>query len=160
MKKDPNPQPFPRIVRKLLMLLGLMIVMGTLGCGQEKESTEAPINASPQPPPATSAPSDTTVPVTVETRKTYQFYCAQCHGVKGKGNGINAKFLTVPPRDHTKAEYLETRSDEQLFTAIQKGGLFMGRAPCMPAWGNTLDEKTIHSLVRYIRELCQCEGLL
>ena len=159
MKMDPNSNSIT--VRRLLILLGLVFVMGVLGCGQEQESTEMPSKVSPQPPPpATSTPSLTTVPVTAETRTTYQFYCAQCHGVKGKGNGINAKFLTVPPRDHTKAEYLETRSDEQLFTAIQKGGLFMGRAPCMPAWGNTLNEETIHSLVRYIRELCQCEGLL
>jgi hypothetical protein len=29
----------------------------------------------------------------------------------------------------------------------------------MPAWGNTLSDSTIHELVRYIRELCQCEAL-
>ncbi|MBC8284832.1 MAG: cytochrome c, partial [Nitrospinae bacterium] len=96
---------------------------------------------------------------TDKTRETYQWYCAQCHGVKGKGDGINAKFLTVPPRNHTKAEYLETRTDEQFFEAIKFGGLSVGRAPCMPAWGNTIDDKTIHQLVRYIRELCQCEAL-
>ena len=97
--------------------------------------------------------------VTGKTRKTYQWYCAQCHGIKGKGDGINANFLTVPPRNHTKAEYLETRTDEQLFKAIKFGGLSVGRAPCMPAWGHTIDEKTIHQLVRYIRELCQCKSL-
>ena len=97
--------------------------------------------------------------VTAETRSTYQWYCAQCHGIEGKGDGINAKFLTVPPRNHTKAEYLETRTDEQLFQAIKSGGLSVGRAPCMPAWGHTIDENTIHELVRYIRELCQCESL-
>ena len=97
--------------------------------------------------------------MSVKTRKTYQWYCAQCHGIKGKGDGINAKFLTVPPRNHTKAEYLETRTDKQLFEAIKFGGLSVGRAPCMPAWGHTIDEKTIHQLVLYIRELCQCEAL-
>jgi len=97
--------------------------------------------------------------VTAETLSTYQWYCAQCHGIEGKGDGINAKFLTVPPRNHTKAEYLETRTDEQLFQAIKSGGLSVGRAPCMPAWGHTIEEKTIHELVRYIRELCQCESL-
>jgi mono/diheme cytochrome c family protein len=161
MKKNPNLNIFSKIRCGLLMLLCLVILSGTWGCGQEKDSPETPpATPPPMPPPATSAPPAVTAPVTAETRETYQFYCAQCHGVKGKGNGINAKYLTVPPRDHTKADYLETRSDEQLFTAIQKGGLFMGRAPCMPAWGNTLSEETIHSLVRYIRELCQCEGLL
>ncbi|MFQ5450817.1 MAG: c-type cytochrome [Nitrospinaceae bacterium] len=97
--------------------------------------------------------------VTGATRKTYQWYCAQCHGSMGHGDGINAKSLTVPPRNHTKTDYLETRTDQQLFDAIKLGGLAVGRAPCMPAWGHTLDDDTIGSLVRYIRELCDCEAL-
>ena len=98
-------------------------------------------------------------PVTDETRAVYRWYCAQCHGVEGKGDGVNALLLTVPPRDHTKKDYLETRTDQQLYDAIRKGGLAVGRAPCMPAWGHTLDDGTIRSLVRYIRELCACEAL-
>ena len=98
-------------------------------------------------------------PVTEKTRMTYQWYCAQCHGINGKGNGINSPHLTVPPRNHTKAEYLETRSDQELFNAISKGGLKVGRAPCMPAWGETLDKQTIWSLVRYIRQLCKCKAI-
>ena len=66
--------------------------------------------------------------------------------------------MTVPPLDHTKSDYLETRSDQELFDSIKFGGLAMGRAPCMPAWEHTLDEPMIESLVRYIRELCQCEA--
>ena len=97
--------------------------------------------------------------MTANTRETYQWYCAQCHGIEGKGDGINAKFLTVPPRNHTKAAYLETRTDKQLFKAIKFGGLSVGRAPCMPAWGHTLKEKTMYQLVLSIRELCKCEAL-
>ena len=97
--------------------------------------------------------------VTEETRKVYQYYCSQCHGTKGHGDGVNSPYLVVPPRDHTKAVYLETRSDQQLFEAIKLGGLAVGRAPCMPAWGHTIDEKTIWSLVNYIRDLCDCEAL-
>ena len=98
-------------------------------------------------------------PVTEVTRETYQWYCTQCHGVEGKGDGINSKYVTVPPRNHTKSDYLETRSDQELFDAIRLGGLKVGRAPCMPPWGHTLDEKMIWSLVRYIRELCHCEAI-
>ena len=94
-----------------------------------------------------------------ETRQLYQRYCAQCHGVKGHGDGINAPYLVVPPRDHTTSDYLETRSDQQLFDAIKLGGLAVGRAPCMPAWAHTLEDKVIHSLVNYIRELCDCKAL-
>ena len=111
-----------------------------------QEKTEEPILPSP-------------TPVSAETRENYQWYCAQCHGVEGKGNGINAPWVTVPPRNHTKAYYLETRTDQELFDTIKLGGLAMGRAPCMPAWGHTLDDKMIKSLVRLIRELCHCKAI-
>ena len=97
--------------------------------------------------------------VTEETRLLYQRYCAQCHGINGHGDGINAPYLVVPPRDHSKGDYLETRSDQQLFDAIKLGGLAVGRAPCMPAWEHTFEDKTVHSLVNYIRELCDCKAL-
>ncbi len=98
-------------------------------------------------------------PVFEKTRLVYRRYCAQCHGIGGNGDGVNAPYLVVPPRDHTKGDYLETRSDQHLFEAIKFGGLAVGRAPCMPAWGNTFKDETIHSLVNYIRELCDCKAL-
>lgn len=141
----------------------LLLSIVTTGCDEKQagksSAQKPPLHAEPKPIP----PREDTVPepvvVTAEIRETYQWYCAQCHGIEGKGDGVNAKYLTVPPRNHTKAEYLETRTDEQFFKAIKFGGLSVGRAPCMPAWGNTIDDKTIHKLVRYIRELCQCEAL-
>ncbi len=140
-----------------------LIALGITGCGEKtSEKTPAPkppLKAESHSPAPLAEATQEPVVVTEKTRKTYQWYCAQCHGIQGKGDGINAKFLTVPPRNHTKAKYLETRTDEQFFEAIKFGGLSVGRAPCMPAWGNTLSDSTIHELVRYIRELCQCEAL-
>ncbi len=141
-------------------LLALTIVL-LVACGQNdnKQAVEKPPTQQEVEKTAPHTQQPKPIQVTENTRKTYQWYCAQCHGIEGKGNGLNAKLLTVPPRNHTKAEYLETRTDEQLFEAIKFGGLYMGRAPCMPAWGHTLDDSTMHSLVAYIRELCQCEAL-
>jgi mono/diheme cytochrome c family protein len=160
---DPLTRPRPILIRLAIALLGpLLLALLFLACGRE-ENAARPEAPAPPPAPVAEAPAPPappkSEPASAETRATYQWYCAQCHGVKGKGNGINAKWLTVPPRDHTKAEYLETRTDQQLFDAIQQGGLAVGRAPCMPRWGDTLDEKTIHALVRYIRELCECEAI-
>ena len=143
----------------VILLLTIMLV----GCNEKLNDNLS----KPKPPLHSEIQSSTPkeqevlrpIIASAETRRTYQWYCAQCHGIEGKGDGINAKFLTVPPRNHTKAEYLETRTDKQLFQAIKSGGLSVGRAPCMPAWGHTIDENTIHELVRYIRELCQCESL-
>ena len=141
-------------------IMTLAVLVCLTGCGQNHEKQAAtPLKPPIQQEAEKAHPQLEPVQVTENTRQTYQWYCAQCHGIEGKGNGINAKFLTVPPRNHTKVEYLETRTDKQLFEAIKFGGLSVGRAPCMPAWGHTLDEDTIHSLVLYIRELCQCEAL-
>ena len=152
------------IINRKFLLTGIAILtILVAACGQSEQATS---NTKPPTQQETGevrevtpqTPQPKIVQVTEETRQTYQWYCSQCHGIKGKGDGINAKFLTVPPRNHTKAEYLETRTDEQLFEAIKFGGLSVGRAPCMPAWGHTLAEDTIHSLVRHIRELCHCEA--
>ena len=152
------------IINRKFLLTGIAILtILVAACGQSEQATS---NTKPPTQQETGevrevtpqTPQPKIVQVTEETRQTYQWYCSQCHGIKGKGDGINAKFLTVPPRNHTKAAYLETRTDEQLFEAIKFGGLSVGRAPCMPAWGHTLAEDTIHSLVRHIRELCHCEA--
>ncbi len=140
-------------------ITALAVLAWGIGCGQSREEQAT------APPPAQQEAEKVrprkleSARVTENTRQTYQWYCAQCHGAEGKGDGVNAKFLTVPPRDHTKVAYLETRTDAQLFDAIKFGGLAVGRAPCMPAWGHTLDDDAIRSLVQYIRELCQCEAL-
>jgi cytochrome c oxidase cbb3-type subunit III len=137
-----------------------LVAIGITGCSEKAaEEPRPPLRAESNSPAPIEEIASEPVIVTEKTRETYQWYCAQCHGIQGKGDGINAKFLTVPPRNHTKASYLETRTDEQFFEAIKFGGLSVGRAPCMPAWGNTLSDSTIHELVRYIRELCQCEAL-
>lgn len=142
----------------ILLLGGLALLLSSCG-DNTKETVTSPPAPKTTPVPETSPPPAPKISqVTAQTREVYQWYCTQCHGLKGKGDGVNAKLLTVPPRDHTKADYLATRTDQQLFDAIKLGGLAVGRAPCMPSWGHTLDEKTIHSLVRYIRELCECEA--
>lgn len=146
-----------------IKIAALSLALLACACGGDEQGPDRQEAARPEAArpasPAVPGPAAPEKPaVTQETRDTYRWYCAQCHGLKGKGDGINAAFLTVPPRDHTKADYLETRTDEQLFDAIKLGGIAVGRAPCMPAWGHTLEETAIRSLVRYIRELCQCEA--
>ena len=145
------------------LIIGLSLLLILSACGGDKEKIDnqaasRPVIENPKPHANVPPTPEKKILVTQKTKDTYQWYCAQCHGVKGKGNGINSTFLTVPPRDHTKADYLETRTDEQLFNAIKLGGVAVGRAPCMPAWGHTLDEETMTSLVRYIREPCKCEA--
>jgi len=146
-------------VIKIIQNSMLPVFVVVLGCGSETIPPQVETSKVDTVESIGSQSMEMVVSVTQETRQLYQRYCAQCHGIKGKGDGINALYLVVPPRDHTKSDYLETRTDQQLFNAIKLGGLAVGRAPCMPAWEHTFEDKIIHTLVNYIRELCNCKTL-
>ena len=88
----------------------------------------------------------------------YGQYCAACHGVAGRGDGPNAKFLPVPPTVHADSAYMSRRPDDALFDAIFGGGFIMNRSNRMPPFGESLTRSQIWSLVRYMRTLCRCEG--
>jgi cytochrome c2 len=88
----------------------------------------------------------------------YARSCAVCHGVAGQGDGPNAPLLPVPPTRHADAEAMGQRTDNALFDAIYVGGYIMNRSHRMPAFGETLSREQIWSLVRWIRELCDCNG--
>ena len=68
----------------------------------------------------------------------YQNYCAVCHGVDGRGQGIMAKFLTVQPSDLTQ---LAKRSAGQfpfwqVFRVIDGQEEVRGHGTRdMPVWG-------------------------
>ncbi len=102
------------------------------------------------PLPRTAEPSD--------AASLYGRFCAPCHGLRGNGDGENARFMPVRPTAHADATYMSTRSDDALFDAIYAGGYVMNRSHLMPAYGQTLDREQIWRLVRYLRTLCSCEG--
>ena len=157
-----NKKSFLESLRKNIQTSMLLVFLLLSGCGSEPtpNQTKGPKKNATNPVVQEDFQQVADVSsVTEKTRQVYRRYCAQCHGVKGHGDGINAPYLVVPPRDHTKSDYLETRSDQQLFDAIKLGGLAVGRAPCMPSWQHTFGDKTTHSLVNYIRQLCDCKAL-
>lgn len=88
----------------------------------------------------------------------YQSRCAPCHGVDGGGDGFNAPFLPVPPVAHSDSAAMSLRPDDTLYDGIHAGGRILGRSHRMPAFGKSLDNGRIRSLVAYIRTLCNCEG--
>lgn len=88
----------------------------------------------------------------------YRTYCVQCHGINGKGNGINVRDMSVQPRDHTDAQGMSGLSDERLFKAIKEGGPAVTKSVLMPPWGAVLSDEEIHELVDHLRTLCGCKG--
>jgi hypothetical protein len=64
-----------------------------------------------------------------------------------------AAMLTVPPRNLANQAYMGTRSDQQLFDVISKGGAATGLSPAMTAFGSQLSEQQIWDTVAYVRTL-------
>jgi mono/diheme cytochrome c family protein len=88
----------------------------------------------------------------------YVRLCGACHGETGRGDGYNARFLRVPPADHTDAAAMASRPDDVLYDAIAAGARFLDGSPEMPGFGGVLEPAGIRSLVAHIRTLCSCEG--
>ncbi len=94
----------------------------------------------------------------INAKDLYDKWCSQCHGHTGKGDGINSTpDMAINPRDHTDASFMITRSDEQFEQIISHGGTAHAKSPLMPMWYKTLRPEEIKALVRYLRELCECE---
>ena len=94
-----------------------------------------------------------------EVEQVFGFYCAQCHGMEGKGDGPNVTAdFPVDPRNFTNAEEMEKLSDADIKNVILEGGPVVSKSPMMPPWGKTLSEEQIDALVKYLRKLCNCEA--
>ena len=64
-----------------------------------------------------------------------------------------AAMLAVPPRNLADQAYMGTRSDQQLFDVISKGGAATGLSAAMTAFGSQLSEQQIWDTVAYVRTL-------
>jgi mono/diheme cytochrome c family protein len=94
-----------------------------------------------------------------DAKQVFEFYCAQCHGVKGDGKGVNVtKDFATDPRDFTNKAEMEKRSDADIRAVIKDGGPAISKSPLMPPWGNTLAAAEVDALLGYIRKLCNCKG--
>lgn len=91
-------------------------------------------------------------------KQLYNTYCTQCHGIYGDGWGVNTRDIEVLPRDHTDSGEMSARSDEELFKAIKHGGQAVNKSILMPNWDATMSDAEIDRVVRYLRELCNCDA--
>lgn len=93
-----------------------------------------------------------------DAKKLYTHYCAQCHGPKGDGKGVNSQYLSVEPRNHTDPKEMGKLKDKDMFDAVKSGGESVGKSSAMPVWGKTLSDEEINALVKHMRQLCKCTG--
>ncbi len=82
--------------------------------------------------------------------RLYARYCAGCHGPDGQGG---AHTFMPHVENLTRKGYIELLPDEYLATVIREGGPSVGKSSYMPAWGGTIPEEDIASIVAHIRRL-------
>jgi len=88
-------------------------------------------------------------------KRLYGQYCAHCHGTQGNGDGYNLDYLEKEPAELSSKVFISKKSNDQIFRVIQKGGVGVRKSHLMPAFGKTLSEKEIWSLVAWIRHLAK-----
>ena len=94
-----------------------------------------------------------------DVEQVYAFYCAQCHGADGKGDGANVtEDFPVTPRNFNKADEMGKLTDADIKNVIREGGPVASKSPMMPPWGKTLSEEVIEALAKKLRAMCKCTG--
>ena len=59
-------------------------------------------------------------PSIAEGKKTFQTYCAACHGEKGKGDGPAAAALTPKPRNYTDTAFMTKEPKSRCSTSFPR----------------------------------------
>ncbi len=85
-------------------------------------------------------------------KQLYKQHCQDCHGKNGKGNGVVARNLREDPRDFTRVEFMDARSDAYLFYRISEGK----PGTAMPAFVSLSPEEK-WTLIHYIRSFSDDE---
>ncbi|HEY7654665.1 MAG TPA: c-type cytochrome [Methylomirabilota bacterium] len=86
-------------------------------------------------------------------KQTFGVYCANCHGVEGKGDGIAGQNLPIKPQNLTEGRILNALPDAFLHSVIANGGQAVGLSPLMPNFTPYLSEVQIRELIAHVRTL-------
>ena len=78
-------------------------------------------------------------------KKTFETYCAQCHGPEGHGDGLVAKKMLFPPPNLFLIAKL--RTDGYLYATIRNGG------PLMPQQGYRIPPAERWDVVNFLRSI-------
>ena len=106
---------------------------------------------------ATAASADA---LAATAQENFKWFCNQCHGPKGQGDGVNASVAELPvgPMDLTKAKQMKKFKGADIVKTLTHGGPVNSLDSLMPPWGNTFTKKEIEKLMLYVQSLCKESG--
>jgi mono/diheme cytochrome c family protein len=117
-------------------------------CIQKRETPKAPDKIYKLVNPLGHKPENISAGEKLYQKEAKPLTCAQCHGPKGKGDGVIAKGMNPKPRDFSCSAMMKDIPDGQLFWIIKNGSKGTG----MMAFA-TLGDEQIWQIVSYIRQL-------
>lgn len=129
------------IMRSWVYAVALAIFL--YACGSENVSEPARV-----PTAEVNAPPRKEALQKIDAKELFVSKCAACHGKEGKGDGPASSGLNPKPADLTFST-TQKKSDAELEKAIAEGRT----GTSMPPWKESLTEKEISELVRYIKKL-------
>jgi len=89
----------------------------------------------------------------IQGKSYYYSYCIACHGWLMHGDGPSAAELNPRPRTLTRGDYMNKKTNLELFTVIKGGGEAVSLSSSMPNWGNVLLDQDIWNIVAFIRAM-------
>lgn len=138
----------------MLVATGGLLTLAAVGCGGKNETTDQN-NSSATNTSVSEKPADMDVAMAPENvakgKEVYLKTCSPCHGEGGKGDGPAAAALNPKPRDHTNGAYMDTLTNQHIYTVIKQGGASFG-FPTMPAQPQLSDED-VKNTIAFVRSL-------
>jgi mono/diheme cytochrome c family protein len=102
-------------------------------------------------------------PHVVKGKELFEYYCSECHGPKGRGDGYNAKFMDPHPRDLTdsREEYIGPQTNEDIYQTLSRNIVEEKDTKpednwvpgLMPTFKYTLSDEERWDIVAYVRTL-------
>jgi len=123
-------------MRPLRWTIAGSLLLGALGCGQDRGADSWPISRAELEGGA--------APGAAPGEATYRQYCIGCHGADGRGNGGTTGADFTGP-----ASPLRAHADAELAVSVRDGK--RGASASMPAHSPVLSDAQIAQVLAYVR---------
>lgn len=131
----------------VLFFTGSVTMVLAEDCIQKRKTPQAPDSVYQQVNPLSADEENILAGKKLYERGAKPLACAQCHGIKGKGDGVMAGGMNPKPRDFSCSAMMKVIPDGQLFWIIKKGSKGTGMMPF-----GALSDDQIWQLVSYIKQ--------